>query len=480
MLLRRECLDSIGGFDERFGSYTEDVDICLRAKDSGWKVGVVAEAVAWGLGSVSRSAGPTMVANRVLLVARRDGRMAGILRAAASLGPLGARAITALGGSLAFWTDPEGRSDSKTSLRAHTAALRRILAILGARRNGRSIERQASQKPYEESVVERPRAHGGHSDGDSTRPRRGPVATIVITRHDRSESSMRALGSALGQTIRDIEVIVVDDGSAELLEAPGDDRIRVIRLDHPLGVCAARNRGIAAAQGQWITCLDEDGELVPNMLETSLRAAEDSKLSPPVAVLSGMEVLDPTGRIVEVRVPATVSRGTHLVLGDGTGELRPTNTLVAPAEVLRSIGGWDEAIGDWADDDLFLRLGTACSIQGIHRLTYRMRSTDSSGVLTDHLRRAESIGRTVNKHWPVVRAHPRARARFLAEMGRSYLKAGRWLPALAACTRSLVSDPRRPGAFRQWVGTLVGPRAKSWYVRRRRAPGRADVNSSTF
>jgi N-acetylglucosaminyl-diphospho-decaprenol L-rhamnosyltransferase len=71
LLIRRSCLQEIGGFDERFGSYTEDVDLCERARSHGWRVGTVNGAVANGLGSRDpRRAEMLMHANHALLDAK--------------------------------------------------------------------------------------------------------------------------------------------------------------------------------------------------------------------------------------------------------------------------------------------------------------------------------------------------------------------------------------------------------------------------
>jgi GT2 family glycosyltransferase len=50
LLLRRECIDAVGLFDERLGSYVEDVDLCYRATDGGWKVGIALGARARMIG----------------------------------------------------------------------------------------------------------------------------------------------------------------------------------------------------------------------------------------------------------------------------------------------------------------------------------------------------------------------------------------------------------------------------------------------
>jgi N-acetylglucosaminyl-diphospho-decaprenol L-rhamnosyltransferase len=55
MLLRRECLESIGGFDEQFFMYYEEVDLCRRATDAGWEVYVDPRAVVMHVGAASTS-----------------------------------------------------------------------------------------------------------------------------------------------------------------------------------------------------------------------------------------------------------------------------------------------------------------------------------------------------------------------------------------------------------------------------------------
>lgn len=72
LLLRRECIEAAGLFDESFGSYVEDVDLCHRVQAAGWLVGVVRTAPAWGLGS-GEPMGPRLYVNTVReLIKRRQ------------------------------------------------------------------------------------------------------------------------------------------------------------------------------------------------------------------------------------------------------------------------------------------------------------------------------------------------------------------------------------------------------------------------
>lgn len=70
---RHECFDQLGGFDARLGSYVEDVDICLRARDAGWRVGVLPAARARGQGSASSSVTVHVDVNSVFVAAKRNG-----------------------------------------------------------------------------------------------------------------------------------------------------------------------------------------------------------------------------------------------------------------------------------------------------------------------------------------------------------------------------------------------------------------------
>jgi N-acetylglucosaminyl-diphospho-decaprenol L-rhamnosyltransferase len=86
MLLRRTCVDQVGLFDEDFGSYYEDYDLCLRMRAAGWHVGIVADAVASSHGTAhAPRARRLSFANQVLLAGKHRGRWAATKRFTAML-----------------------------------------------------------------------------------------------------------------------------------------------------------------------------------------------------------------------------------------------------------------------------------------------------------------------------------------------------------------------------------------------------------
>lgn len=105
------------------------------------------------------------------------------------------------------------------------------------------------------------------------------TVSVVIPCHNSGPYLSRTIGSALSQTIKPLEIIVVDDGSTDqshrILESY-QNLIVVIRQKN-LGVSWARNRGIKEAKGDWIAFLDSDDIWDKRHLEISTRSLSKSE-----------------------------------------------------------------------------------------------------------------------------------------------------------------------------------------------------------
>jgi glycosyltransferase involved in cell wall biosynthesis len=309
----------------------------------------------------------------------------------------------------------------------------------------------------------------------------GPVASIVITTHNRPELVARAIASARAQTMRDLEVIVVDDGSRPPYVADvADDRVRVIRRDHAGGPSAARNTGLAAARGAWVTFLDDDDELAPDMLRQSIAAAETADVPTPVAVMSAVRVQDVEGRPLGTLVPATLARGEHFFLERRGAYGRACNSLVAPTEVLREIDGFDVDLDVFQHDDLGLRLNRVASIVGVAEPLYRMTDHGEARVSGRGTAIPADMERTLAKHPEAFRQHRDGHARYMSTLAFYHLKTGNWGPALRWSARAVARDPRQPRAWAFATAAVAGPQAidavrrstalASWRARQARGP----------
>src|SRR6266550_7359975 len=100
-------------------------------------------------------------------------------------------------------------------------------------------------------------------------------ASVVIPTYNRGRVVGEAIESALGQRHRELEILVVDDGStddtAERVAGFRDRRLRYIRREHA-GVSSARNAGIAVASGDLVSFLDSDDLWKPDKLGADIDA----------------------------------------------------------------------------------------------------------------------------------------------------------------------------------------------------------------
>ena len=105
------------------------------------------------------------------------------------------------------------------------------------------------------------------------------MISVVLPSYNRAHILPRAIESILGQTYKDIELIIVDDGSsdntAEVVGSFSDSRIVYVRQENA-GACAARNNGIAHARGDYIAFQDSDDIWHQDKLEKQLATLQNT------------------------------------------------------------------------------------------------------------------------------------------------------------------------------------------------------------
>lgn len=105
------------------------------------------------------------------------------------------------------------------------------------------------------------------------------MISVVLPSYNRAHILPRAIESILGQTYKDIELIIVDDGSsdntAEVVGRFSDSRIVYVRQENA-GACAARNNGIAHARGDYIAFQDSDDIWHQDKLEKQLATLQNT------------------------------------------------------------------------------------------------------------------------------------------------------------------------------------------------------------
>ena len=193
----------------------------------------------------------------------------------------------------------------------------------------------------------------------------GIKVSVIIPAYNAEKYVVGAVNSALAQTLSEIEIIVVDDGSTDntralLTGAFGkNDKVRLFFQPKNMGVGEARNRGINEAKGEYIAFLDSDDAQKRDMLEKMYSAARDC----------GADVLHSTG----VLMPAGQAPDDLNTLGDG--EFRPITLdrrepseeiSFAPEDVSERLEQWCAHRYHWS---VWNKLFSRCFIEE-HRLRF--------------------------------------------------------------------------------------------------------------
>jgi glycosyltransferase involved in cell wall biosynthesis len=207
-----------------------------------------------------------------------------------------------------------------------------------------------------------------------------PRVSVVIPTHNRADKVGKTIDSALAQTVTDLEVIVVDDGSSDgtgpVLKETYGDRIRYF-FQQNQGASVARNRGIEEARGEWIAFLDSDDLWERNKLESQLSALE--QFSPRCgACYTDVRFFNhPEPRTMfqlaeeNYRHEGTIGTNPEvlrlLVRPGGGGMVVCLSSLVARSDELRRTGGFDPKLLFSQDSELMFRLATVTGFCYVNR-----------------------------------------------------------------------------------------------------------------
>ena len=187
---------------------------------------------------------------------------------------------------------------------------------------------------------------------------------------------MRAVNSVLTQTLTDLELLIVDDCSAdetpEVVAGFVDPRIRSFRHSRNRGLAATRNTGIANSRGEYIAFLDDDDEYLPTKLERLVQVlgAAGADLGLAYAWYS---VVGPAGKVIRERRSTqegcVFDEALALNLGLGIG----TSSMIR-ASVFKHIGCFDEKLRLCEDLDFLCRLTRQFKILSVPEVLARLHS----------------------------------------------------------------------------------------------------------
>jgi len=202
-----------------------------------------------------------------------------------------------------------------------------------------------------------------------------PKVSVILPVHNRADVLPRAIESVLGQELRDFELVVIDDGStdgsAEVAELFGDERIRLIRLDRNRGGNVARNEGIRAARAPLIAFLDSDDRYFPDKLAwTAAEFERRPKLE--LLVDSFIKVQPPGARKAEVvrRNPVIDEREQFRTTLFTRRLWKATPAITVKRQIAIEAGLFDETLRRLQDFDFLIRVSEMANCASTDRVLW--------------------------------------------------------------------------------------------------------------
>jgi glycosyltransferase involved in cell wall biosynthesis len=222
----------------------------------------------------------------------------------------------------------------------------------------------------------------------------GRILSVLLPVFNASRYLRQALDSLWVQSLRDFEVIAIDDGSTDgslsilLKYAAKDARVHVISRSNT-GIVGALNDGLKECEGEFVARMDADDVCLPERLAQQVGFLSSN----PDCVALGTDVLytDPEGAPLIRHRPALDHSGIVSQLLDGNGGAMIHPSVMFRRRALERVGGYRERY-QWIEDlDLYIRLsemGSLANLPDVH-LHYRqhLRSVNRTKEKKDSLRR---------------------------------------------------------------------------------------------
>ncbi len=274
-----------------------------------------------------------------------------------------------------------------------------------------------------------------------------PTVSVIIPVFNGAAYVGAAIDSVLRQEMDGVEVVVVDDGSTDatpdVLRTFGT-AVRPLRQENQ-GVARARNAGAALGRGQYLAFLDADDLWRPGKLARQLGALAEQPSAQ--ACATAFEVVDDQLRPLEVRGGVEVGLDDLLLRGNLIGT---PSTVMVERGLFEAVGGFDPALSQCADWDLWIRLRTRTRLAAVREPLVLYRS--HPGNMSRSVPLLETDGRRVLEKafamdLPEELRDQRKRAFAANDMvlAGSYFHAGRRADAMRCAIRALGGDWRQAG-----------------------------------
>jgi glycosyltransferase involved in cell wall biosynthesis len=282
-----------------------------------------------------------------------------------------------------------------------------------------------------------------------------PTVSVILPVRNGARFLPEALESIRAQTLREIEILLIDDGSTDrspeiAREFARRDRRFLVMSQEPRGIASALNTGIQMARGRYVARMDADDVAVPMRIERQVAFLAANPRC--VALGSDVEIIDEEGQALGTLASPRRHADIERLLLDVCSNSLIHPSVVMRTDAVRSIGGYRAETYPSEDFDLWLRLSEIGELANLgetllryrrHRDAICVRERQRQIVMTSGLVDAARSRKGLSPLPRRLRSADgsSAAATYHFDCARVALKSGKRLAALRHAGASILSEP---------------------------------------
>ncbi len=291
-----------------------------------------------------------------------------------------------------------------------------------------------------------------------------PIVSVVIPTRNAALYVRETILSVLNQTLSELELIIVDNGStddtAKVVNsaiANYDNRKITFFSREDRGLCASLNEGLALSRGKYFAYVGADDTWDPDKLEIQVVELERTGFA---AAYSDCRVIDADGNFVSRYAEQYAYHGGDIYHDLVWGRFQPASpTNLFRRETLEAVGGFDQS-QIWEDRDLWLRIAKDYKVVYTERplASYRVHANNCSTTNLDSMYEyaIQVLDAAIARDPSLAPDRPRLRADIDAFLAGAYYEKLQMSDARRYAVKALMKRPTSRMAWRTLVLSFIG------------------------
>ncbi|EIF6290040.1 glycosyltransferase [Clostridium perfringens] len=192
------------------------------------------------------------------------------------------------------------------------------------------------------------------------------LVSIIIPTYNRADRILKTLKSAINQSYKNIEIIIIDDNSddntEQIVKKYLNDKVHYYKNKVNLGGAKSRNVGVKKSNGDIIAFLDSDDEWLENKIQLQIEKFLKNK-DVGMVYTKYLLINEITGEKIKFDCEKVFEKDFHSLLCQNY--IGTTSSICIKKDIFEQIGGFDENLPSCQDWDLYIRIAQVCKIEKV-------------------------------------------------------------------------------------------------------------------